>query len=70
MKRLALELIVFYQKYLAFLNGPLVCRFSPRCSQYGYEAIEKYGILRGGLMAARRVLRCHPFHAGGLDPLT
>lgn len=69
MQRFVLNSIRFYQKYLAFLNGPVVCRFEPRCSEYSYRAVVKYGILRGGLMAARRILSCHPFHRGGLDPV-
>lgn len=45
------------------------CRYYPTCSQYGLDAIRKYGALRGGVMAAKRVLRCHPFHPGGYDPV-
>lgn len=45
------------------------CRFSPSCSQYAIEAIEGYGLLRGGYLAAARLLRCHPWHPGGLDPV-
>jgi len=46
------------------------CRYLPRCSQYSYEAIEKYGILLGGWLGLKRVTRCHPWSKGGLDPLT
>jgi putative membrane protein insertion efficiency factor len=45
------------------------CRFTPTCSQYAREAVQKYGALKGGYLAARRLLRCHPFHPGGYDPV-
>jgi hypothetical protein len=48
---------------------PPSCRFMPTCSQYAYEAISRYGAMRGGLMAVKRILRCHPFHPGGYDPV-
>ena len=48
---------------------PPSCRFTPTCSQYALEAIEKYGALKGGWMAFRRILRCNPFHKGGYDPV-
>lgn len=48
---------------------PPACRFTPSCSQYTIEAIEKYGFLKGGIMGARRLLRCHPFSKGGFDPV-
>lgn len=48
---------------------PPVCRFTPTCSQYAVEAIEKYGVLRGGFRAVGRICRCHPFHPGGYDPV-
>jgi putative membrane protein insertion efficiency factor len=63
---------------LALLHGyktvvspwlPPACRFLPTCSEYGYQAVERYGILRGSWLALRRLLRCHPFSKGGLDPL-
>lgn len=45
------------------------CRFTPTCSQYAREAVQKHGALKGGYLAARRLLRCHPFHPGGYDPV-
>ncbi|MCX5779978.1 MAG: membrane protein insertion efficiency factor YidD [Firmicutes bacterium] len=56
-----------YQK-LSFFKRP-VCRFYPSCSYYSIEALEKYGVFRGGWLALRRISRCHPFHPGGYDPL-
>ncbi|MFZ5590795.1 MAG: membrane protein insertion efficiency factor YidD [Bacillota bacterium] len=58
----------FYQKYLSPLKGP-TCRFYPTCSQYAITALEKYGIIKGGYLALVRVLKCHPFHPGGYDPV-
>ena len=61
MKRLMLALIRFYRKYIS-PNRPPCCRFIPTCSAYALEAVEKYGALKGGLLAVRRILRCNPFH--------
>ena len=68
MRRLALALIHVYQRTLSRVL-PSTCRFTPSCSAYGYEAIERYGIVRGGALAVRRVGRCHPFSPGGFDPV-
>ena len=66
-KRLMLAAIRFYRKYIP--HAPC-CRFVPTCSQYALEAIEKYGALKGGCLAVRRILRCHPFYKGDLyDPV-
>lgn len=67
-KRLLLILIRFYQNTISRVTPPS-CRFTPTCSHYGYEAIEKYGALKGGWMAIKRIARCHPFHPGGYDPV-
>jgi hypothetical protein len=60
--------IVFYRTFISPLKPP-TCRFYPSCSQYALEAIENHGVLRGGWMAVKRILRCHPFHPGGYDPV-
>lgn len=67
MKIFLLSLIRFYQKYLP--KPAQGCRFTPTCSRYFYQAIEKYGILHGSVLGLRRILRCHPGSVGGLDPL-
>lgn len=70
MKKLVLILIRFYKKHLSLGNlGIKNCRFEPSCSVYSYQAIEKYGILKGGLMGLWRILRCNPLSKGGYDPL-
>ncbi|MEE4364920.1 MAG: membrane protein insertion efficiency factor YidD [Desulfotignum sp.] len=68
MKQLLLLLIKFYQFFISPLTGQN-CRFYPSCSVYAVEAVQKYGSLKGSLLAAKRILRCHPFHAGGFDPV-
>lgn len=68
MKHLVLLLIRFYQKFISPLSPPS-CRFTPTCSHYGYEAIQKYGLLKGGWLTVKRVGRCHPFTPGGYDPV-
>lgn len=68
MKWLMLALIRVYQMTLSQIL-PSACRFVPSCSQYGYEAINKYGALRGGWMTLKRIGRCHPFNPGGYDPV-
>jgi hypothetical protein len=65
----ALALIRAYQLTLARILPPGTCRFTPTCSHYGYQAIARYGLLRGGAMAVWRILRCQPFHPGGYDPV-
>jgi putative membrane protein insertion efficiency factor len=68
MKKILIALVTFYRAHISPLSPP-TCRFSPTCSQYALEALEKYGALRGGELALRRFLKCHPFHKGGYDPL-
>ncbi|HEX5164435.1 MAG TPA: membrane protein insertion efficiency factor YidD, partial [Thermomicrobiales bacterium] len=67
MRRLALLLIRGYQRGISPMLPPS-CRFVPTCSDYGYQAIEKYGIIRGGAMTVWRIMRCNPFNKGGFDP--
>lgn len=68
MKRLLLLLVHVYRSGISPLLPPS-CRYYPTCSAYALEAIERYGARRGGWMALRRILRCHPFHKGGYDPV-
>jgi putative membrane protein insertion efficiency factor len=69
MKYLGMGLIWVYQHTFSIIL-PSSCRFTPSCSQYGYTAIERFGLIRGGWMAIRRIARCHPFYTGSLiDPV-
>lgn len=68
MKRVALAVIRFYQRRLS-PGAPPACRFQPTCSHYAYDAIDGYGVVRGGAMAAWRLLRCNPLNDGGFDPV-
>jgi putative membrane protein insertion efficiency factor len=68
MKFLVLGLIRFYRAAISPYKQAC-CRFYPTCSAYALEVIEKYGVVKGGYLAVRRILRCHPFHAGGFDPV-
>ncbi len=69
MKTLLLLMIRGYQETFSRMVPAGTCRFHPTCSFYGYEAIERHGIFRGGWLALRRVCRCHPFNPGGYDPV-
>ncbi|MEA4822946.1 MAG: membrane protein insertion efficiency factor YidD [Clostridiaceae bacterium] len=69
MKRLLTALIRFYRRQLSPLKRTPTCRFIPTCSEYALLAIEKYGAWKGTRLAICRVLRCHPFHPGGYDPV-
>jgi len=68
MKTLLIIFIKFYQYFISPLTGPS-CRYYPTCSAYALEAVEKHGSFKGTTLAVKRVLRCHPFHAGGFDPV-
>ncbi|MBP9698098.1 MAG: membrane protein insertion efficiency factor YidD [Candidatus Moranbacteria bacterium] len=76
-KSIVLGLIRLYQKTLSFDHGIIgkifgerFCRFYPTCSEYSYQAIERYGVFRGSWIGCKRVLRCHPWNDGGYDPLS
>ena len=68
MKKLFLGIIRFYQKKISPLTPPK-CKYYPTCSQYGYEAIERFGVIKGSALALWRILRCNPFSKGGYDPV-
>jgi len=68
LKLVFITLLRFYKAGVSPLLPP-ACRFVPTCSEYALEAVERYGALRGGWMGLRRLLRCHPFHPGGFDPV-
>ncbi|MBS3757614.1 MAG: membrane protein insertion efficiency factor YidD [Desulfobacterales bacterium] len=68
MKYLILFLIRIYQCTLSPVMGG-ACRFYPSCSEYAYEAVKRHGAIKGGILALKRILKCHPFHPGGVDPV-
>jgi putative membrane protein insertion efficiency factor len=68
MKAVALWLLRFYRTAIS-PRLPPSCRFTPTCSEYTYEAIDRYGLLRGGWLGIKRLARCHPFNPGGYDPV-
>ena len=67
-QKLVLAFIIFYQRFVSPLNAP-TCRFYPSCSEYAVQAIKRYGPWRGLWFSLRRILKCHPFHPGGYDPV-
>jgi putative membrane protein insertion efficiency factor len=67
-KKFFILLILFYQKFIS-PGLKKNCRFEPTCSSYTIEAINKYGILKGSYLGTKRILKCHPFHKGGYDPV-
>ncbi|WP_323704491.1 membrane protein insertion efficiency factor YidD [Mammaliicoccus sp. Dog046] len=68
MRKLFIKLIRLYQRYISPLTPP-TCRFQPTCSNYAVEAISEYGIFKGTWLGTIRILKCHPFHPGGYDPV-
>ena len=68
MRKLVILLIRMYQKFISPLK-PRTCRFYPTCSEYSIKAIEKYGLVKGGLKSIKRIIRCNPLNPGGYDPL-
>jgi len=68
MRAAALLLLRAYKRLVSPLLPP-ACRFYPTCSEYAAQAIAKHGVLRGGILAARRLMKCHPLHPGGYDPV-
>ncbi len=68
MRRAAIGMLRLYKRWISPALPPS-CRYVPTCSEYAMEAVERYGVLRGGLMSAWRLLRCHPFVKGGYDPV-
>lgn len=67
-KKFLVVIIRGYQKFISPLLGNN-CRFSPTCSEYFILAVEKYGVIKGGYLGGKRILKCHPFNPGGYDPL-
>lgn len=68
MRFILIAVIRFYQKFISPLKPPS-CRFYPTCSSYALVAINRFGAFRGGLLAVKRILRCHPYSPGGIDPV-
>ncbi len=69
MKKFFIILVKLYQKYISPLKKSSSCIYTPTCSAYALEALEKYGAFKGMYLTIRRILRCHPFHKGGYDPV-
>ena len=69
MKKILLGSVKFYRKYISPYKGNVHCRYTPTCSQYALEAIEKYGSFKGTYLASKRLLRCNPLSKGGYDPV-
>ncbi|WMJ85415.1 membrane protein insertion efficiency factor YidD [Anaerocolumna sp. MB42-C2] len=69
MKRILIILVKLYRRFISPLKGRSSCIYTPTCSLYALQALEKYGAIKGTYLAIRRVLRCHPFATGGYDPV-
>ena len=69
MKRFLILLVKFYRKFISPLKRRPTCIYTPTCSEYALQALQKYGAVKGTYLAAKRILRCHPFHEGGYDPV-
>ena len=69
MKKLFIAIIKFYQKYISPHKGPGCCKYIPTCSQYGIEAIQKHGPIKGIWLAVKRICRCNPWGGSGYDPV-
>ncbi|TWE02758.1 hypothetical protein FB550_104312 [Neobacillus bataviensis] len=68
LKKVFILLIRFYQTVISPIKPP-TCRFYPTCSQYGLEAVQRFGAIKGGWLTIKRISKCHPFHPGGVDPV-
>lgn len=68
MKKILIRGVHFYQKYISPMSPP-TCRFYPTCSNYAIDAISEHGAVKGSYLATRRILKCHPLHEGGFDPV-
>ncbi|MCM3692015.1 membrane protein insertion efficiency factor YidD [Neobacillus niacini] len=68
LKKVFISIIRFYQVAISPIKPPS-CRFYPTCSHYGLEAVQRFGALKGGWLTLKRILKCHPFHPGGIDPV-
>jgi uncharacterized protein len=68
LKKFFISIIRFYQVVISPIKPPS-CRFYPTCSHYGLEAVQRFGAFKGGWLTLKRILKCHPFHPGGIDPV-
>ncbi|GAA0496373.1 membrane protein insertion efficiency factor YidD [Salinibacillus aidingensis] len=68
MKYFFISILNLYRKYISPLKPPS-CRFQPTCSEYGLEAYKRFGAIKGTYLTVKRILKCHPFHPGGFDPV-
>ncbi|WP_085522432.1 membrane protein insertion efficiency factor YidD [Tuberibacillus sp. Marseille-P3662] len=68
MRILFIVLLRFYQKVISPIKPP-TCRFYPSCSQYSVEALRRFGMIKGGYLTVKRIVKCQPFHSGGFDPV-